>query len=110
MEHTVYLSAKAFIEEINPCKPKSVRSTKKQTAFVEDKDEEDEEEDDEMDWTADWTYLESLNEDKEVDAVIEFLPGDVLGKVLALVNQVLFFSFFFVSISHDYIDPPFSAS
>lgn len=100
MEHTVYLSAKAFVEEINPRTPKSTQQAKKSSIFDDDDDdqgdEEEMEEDDDLeedgvDWTADWTYLESLGDDEEVDAVIEFLPGDVLGKVLALVNQVCSF-------------------
>lgn len=88
MEHTVYLSAKAFIDAINPHPPKKLKAL-----TVEDKDEdEDNEEEDELDWTADWNYLDSILDNEEVDLVIEFLPGDVLGKVLALVNQV-FLSF-----------------
>lgn len=102
MEHTVYLAAKAFVEEIGPKKPKSFVSTKNGTVTVEEDDEDDEEvpeEEDGLDWTADWTYLDSISDDEEVDKVFSYLPGDVLGKVLALVNQVflLFFFFFFTT-------------
>jgi len=75
MEHTVYLAAKAFIEEISPCLPKN----KDSTDTIEDEDD---------DWTVDLTYLEELLDDEEVHEAIEYLPGDVLGKALALVNQV----------------------
>ena len=57
MEHTVYLAAKAFIEEISPCLPKN----KDSTDTIEDEDD---------DWTVDWTYLEELSGDEEVDEAI----------------------------------------
>jgi hypothetical protein len=45
------------------------------------------------DWILDWNQLNELPDDKEVEDVVDFTAGDVLGKTLALVNQVSFFSF-----------------
>ena len=42
MEHTIYLSAKAFIEAVGPCTPKN-KSTKDSTVPVEGEVHEDEE-------------------------------------------------------------------
>jgi hypothetical protein len=41
MEHTIQLSAKAFIDAVNPQAPKNKRSTKNGTVSVEDVDDED---------------------------------------------------------------------
>ena len=89
MEHTVHLGAKAFIEAINPTKKK--KTAKKGTTVVEESDaeEEDEEEvEEDEDWTLDWTAMDELSEGEEIDEPIDFEPGDLLGKVLALINQV----------------------
>jgi malonyl CoA-acyl carrier protein transacylase len=89
MEHTVYLSAKAFIEAVKPRAPMNKKSTKNGTVSVEDDAGEDI--DDDNTWTMDWVERNPIADDKEVDNIIDFSPGDVLGKVLALVNQVRFF-------------------
>ncbi len=57
-----------------------MRSTRNSTATVEDIPEDEEYEED---WAGD-----SFNEDEEIDDVIEYLPDDLLGKILGLVNQV----------------------
>jgi hypothetical protein len=95
MEHTVYLAAKAFIETVNPQTPKAKNkiTTKNGTASVEDIDDDmgdETDNDDDEDWVLDWTGLTDIPEDEEIDDIIDFTAGDVLGKTLALVNQVCF--------------------
>jgi uncharacterized membrane protein YdbT with pleckstrin-like domain len=80
MEHTIHLAAKAFLEALNP-----FRRKKKKKSAEDDVDEIDEEEDD---WAAAWDEEVEAMDDEEVEDVMDFLAGDVLGKVLALVNQV----------------------
>ena len=88
MEHTVYLSAKAFIEVVGSCASKN-KSTKDGTVPVEGEVHEDEEDIyDNEDWLADWSKLTDIPDEEEVDDVVDFTAGDVLGKILALVNQV----------------------
>ena len=78
MEHMVYLGVKVFVEGVNLRKPKTKGS----------------QDTDELDWDAD--FEEGLDEEEdgdlpdgqEVDDPIDFQPGDVLGKLLALINQV----------------------
>lgn len=67
MEHTVHLAAKAFIEELNT----AARKKRKKSNNDEDEDEE----------TPDW-------DDDEFKELVDFVAGDVLGKVLGFVNQV----------------------
>ncbi|KAH9481530.1 hypothetical protein JR316_0006057 [Psilocybe cubensis] len=55
--------------------------------IVEDEDKIAE--DDDLDWTADWTYLDSVSDKEKIDEIINFLPGNVFGKVLALINQAV---------------------
>jgi hypothetical protein len=87
MEHTIYLAAKAFINKVKPQTPKNTRSTKNSTASLEDADgDNDDMDDDNIDWISDWNQLNDLPDDTEVDDIIEFTAGDVLGKTLALVN------------------------
>jgi hypothetical protein len=90
MEHTIYLAAKAFIDKVKPQIPRNKRSTKNGTASVEDVDDDDDDnvDDDNDDWVSDWIQLDDLPDDEEVDDVVDFTAGDVLGKTLALVNQV----------------------
>ena len=45
---------------------------------------------DDENWVLDWTQLTDIPEDEEIDDTIDFTAGDVLGKTLALVNQVCF--------------------
>ncbi|RDB19397.1 hypothetical protein Hypma_013487 [Hypsizygus marmoreus] len=84
MEHVVHLAAKDFIEAINPTKPKSKRTTRNGTAAIED----DEDEEDDEDWTVDWTMLDELLEGQEIDDPVDFEAGDVVGKILAFINQL----------------------
>jgi len=89
MEHTIYLAAKAFIEEVNPrarkTKHKTMTKNSESTAFDDD---DDGDADDEEDWLADWIELEEIPDEQEVDEVADFTAGDILGKTLALINQV----------------------
>jgi hypothetical protein len=78
MEHTVHHGAKAFIEAISPSKPKP--KNKQGT------DSEAEDSDEEMGWDA----MDDVDDGDEVDKPLDFDAGDVIGKVLALVNQVCF--------------------
>lgn len=97
MEHTVYLAAKAFVQEISPKQPSSVRSTHKGTVTVEDVEdkEEDEAEEDGLDWTADWTYLESIPDGEEVDEVLHVFQEMCLGRFWHWLTRFSFFFFLF---------------
>ena len=53
-----------------------------------DLDEEDDLVDDEVAWLASLVNETAAPEDEEIDDEMDFDPGDLLGKVLALVNQV----------------------
>ena len=81
MEHVLHLAAKAVIETVCPA-PSSF--SKKRKTTVEDVNED---EDDGLD--EEWMY-----DDDELEAgvaepdVIDFDTGDVLSKLLALINQV----------------------
>ncbi|KAG6903744.1 hypothetical protein DXG01_015214, partial [Tephrocybe rancida] len=77
MEHTIHLGAKAFIEALNPTIGK-----KKTQATVEDDDSSGDDDD------FDWDQLEAVPNNNEIDEPINFDPGDVLGKVLALITQI----------------------
>jgi hypothetical protein len=111
MEHTIYLAAKAFINKVKPQTPKNKRSTKNGTASVKDVDDDDDNMDvDDGDWISDWNQLNELPDDEEVDDIVDFTAGDVLGKTLALVNQVSFFSFVHFPLLIYMIDPCFSSS
>ena len=90
MEHTIYLAAGDFIKAVGP---KTKTWNKSRTASVEDDDEDDK---DEEDWAADWNKLDLLPDEQAVDDEVDFTAGDMLGKALALVNQV---THFFFSIS-----------
>ncbi|PSR77712.1 hypothetical protein PHLCEN_2v7730, partial [Hermanssonia centrifuga] len=63
-EHIVHLAGKAFIEALG--------------ALKDDDEDEDEE----------WLDPLDLDEEEEVDEPVDFDPVDLLGKVLALINQV----------------------
>ncbi|KIJ96422.1 hypothetical protein K443DRAFT_10649 [Laccaria amethystina LaAM-08-1] len=59
------------------------------TASVEDEDDEDDIDDLEAEWLSDWIGEdENPDEQEPDDDVVDFTAGDVLGKALALVNQV----------------------
>ncbi|RDB17035.1 hypothetical protein Hypma_002043 [Hypsizygus marmoreus] len=85
MEHVVYLAAKDFIEAINPTKSKSKCTTRNGTAAIED----DKNKEDDKDWTVDWTMLDELLERQEIDDSVDFEAGDVIGKILAFINQAI---------------------
>src|ERR1700685_2850114 len=93
MEHTTHLASKAFLEEICPT-PSRYKRKAKATADTSNEDDGDdfEEEDDLLDdkvaWLASLVNETAAPEDEEVDEDMDFDPGDLLGKVLALINQV----------------------
>lgn len=85
----MYLGAKSFIETIKPKAPKNKVTTKDGKASVEDCDEDEEEAKEGLedeDWLVDWVQLDEGPQ--EANDVVDFTAGDVLGKTLALVNQV----------------------
>jgi hypothetical protein len=81
MEHTIYLAAKAFIDKGKPQTPQNKR-------IADDEDDDDKVDDDTDNWISDWNQLDELLDDKEVDNIVDFTAGDVLGKPLALVNTL----------------------
>jgi len=95
MEHIIHLGAGAFVVALNP---KWRSRPPRAGALGDDEDDEDDDEDDEDEqWMVDWVESppppsESLNHDPseavEIDTAIEFDAGDLLGKLLALINQV----------------------
>src|SRR5882762_3664754 len=93
MEHTLHLASKKFIEEIclTPSRYKKKKLQQAGTKGGED-DEEVEEDDDEWDDKVAW--LASLADDppavegEEIDEDMDYDPGDLLGKVLTLINQI----------------------
>jgi len=93
MEHTTHLASKAFLEEICPT-PSRYKRKAKSTADTSNEDdgddfeEEDDLLDDEVAWLASLVNEAAAPEDEEVDEDMDFDPGDLLGKVLALINQV----------------------
>ena len=79
MEHSLHLGAKAFLEDICP-NPTHFKSSKMISV--------DDVEVDEMD-DSDWVDSPlTKNTSEEVDIVENIEPGDLLGKVLALITQV----------------------
>jgi hypothetical protein len=94
IEHTIYLATQAFIDKVKPQMPGNKRSTKNGTASVEDADDDnnDNMDDNNDDWVSDWIQLNDLPDDEEVDNVVDFTAGDVLGKTLRLINQVAYIS------------------
>ena len=92
MEHTIQLSAKAFIDAVNPKAPKNKRSMKNGTISVEDAEDEDDINNNEAEWLSGWLGEEEEDPDEQEpdDEVVDFTAGDILGKALALVNQVCF--------------------
>ncbi|KIM73292.1 hypothetical protein PILCRDRAFT_15383 [Piloderma croceum F 1598] len=91
----MHLASKAFIEEICPTpsryKRKKVSKSTTNTGLDDGECDLDEQEyllDDEVAWLASLVDEAAAPEDKEIDDEIDFDPGDLLGKVLALVNQV----------------------
>lgn len=87
MEHTVHLGAKAFIETLYPSKStkKAKGSDETDNGDTGDNEGNEAEDNGEEDWTVDW---DDLPEGEEVDEPVDFEPGDLLGKMLGLINQV----------------------
>jgi hypothetical protein len=94
MKYTIYLAAKAFIDKVKPQMLRNKRSTKNSTASVKDVDDDDSDnmDDDNDDWVLDWIQLDDLLDDEEMNNIVDFTTGDVLGKTLALINQVAYIS------------------
>lgn len=88
MEHTVVLGASTFLQEISPSFLHNKRSTRKGTVTVEDVDHEEGDDEDDEEWLADWEALNDVADDEEVDELVNFTAGDVLGKALVMINQV----------------------
>lgn len=105
MEHTVHLGARAFIEGIYPSKQKSSKAKKAKHGdddedvdsdpedpdAIEDEDTEGEEEG-ESEGVDEFAWMDehdAIPDDDDSDEPVDFEPGDLLGKVLALINQVI---------------------
>ena len=97
MEHTIHLASKAFIEEICPTPSRYKKKVSKASTTTDNSDDDDEFEDDDELLDDEEAWLASLVNDapalegEAVDEDMEFEPGDLLGKVLALVNQVQYY-------------------
>ena len=82
IEHTIHLGVAMFVKAVGP---KTKNWMKNCTASVEDADDED---DDDEEWVVDWNRLDVIPDEEAIDEEINFEPGDMLGKALALINQV----------------------
>ena len=98
MEYTLHLASKAFIEEI--CLTLSrYKKNKPWKAGTKGDEEDDKFEEDDEEWDDEVAWLASLADDapavegEEIDEDMDYDLGDLLGKVLALINQVRVFSF-----------------
>ncbi|KAI0026790.1 hypothetical protein K488DRAFT_64477 [Vararia minispora EC-137] len=90
-EHIVHLGGKAFILAIGPVSPRSLEHNTAEGADDDDIAEGDEEDDSDIEDENVNPLLDGLDaalDAEEVDDVVEYDAGDVLGKALALVNQV----------------------
>lgn len=93
MEHTLHFLLKACIEEICPTLS-WYKKKKPQKAEEDDEFEEDDEEwDCEVTWLANLVNDAPAAEGEAIDEDMDYDLGNLLGKVLALVNQVRFFFF-----------------
>jgi hypothetical protein len=82
LEHGAHLAAKAFIQAIFP-------STKKKKSTTADPDDSDGEEyDSDVNDDKDGWGTGETSEGTEADDSVEFDIGDVLSKLLGLINQV----------------------
>jgi len=81
----MHLASKAFIEDI--CPMLSHYKQKKALKSTTDTVQDDKEYDDEVAWLASLVDEGAAPED-EIDDEMDFDPGDLLGKVLTLINQV----------------------
>ena len=92
MEHTINLASKAFINAICPA-PSWYKNGKQKTTVskgVDSNEEhsEDDESNSELEWLANLANGSPVDADTEIDEDMDFDPEDLLGKVLALINQV----------------------
>lgn len=88
MEHTLNLASKAFIEAICPA-PSQYKKGKRKTNASKGVDSNGEDsDDDELEWLANLANKSPINADMEIDEDVNFDLEDLLGKVLALINQV----------------------
>ena len=88
----MHLASKAFIEEICPT-PSHYKKKKPSNSTEQDDEEYDFEKednllDDKVAWLASLVDEAAAPEDEKIDDKMDFDAGDLLGKVLALVNQV----------------------
>ena len=90
MEHMINLASKAFIEAICPTPSHYTKGKCKTTAHNHlDSDREASDDDtDELAWLENLAKGHLDNVDTEVDKDMEFDTGNLLGKVLSLINQV----------------------
>ena len=90
MEHSLHLAAKAFLMDVcpTPLHFKKARSKGKAVNNEEEEEEEEEDGDHDEDWVNGF-LAEEAADNEEVDEVEDFEPGDLLGKVLALITQVI---------------------
>jgi hypothetical protein len=85
MEHSVHCATRAFISAVAPTPMRTVKKNLSRKATVEEA-EDDEDEDDEED---DEGILAPIDDDNgDDDENTQFDPKDLLGKILAFVNQV----------------------
>ena len=86
----MHLASKAFIEEICPTPScyKRKRASKPPDTGLDDDEYDLDEEDNEVVWLVSLVDETAALEHEEIDDKHDFDPGDLLGKVLALVNQV----------------------
>ena len=88
MEHTINLASKAFIEAICPAPSKYKKQKQNATASKGVDSNEEPSDDDELEWLANLGNGPPIDADTEIDDDMDFDPADLLGKVLALINQV----------------------
>lgn len=81
MEHALHLAAGAFLQDIYPN-----AHFRKTLGNAELGDENDD------DWINAMQSKGTEGEKEEMDEVEDFEPGDLLGKILALINQVCIFA------------------
>jgi hypothetical protein len=91
MEHTINLASKAFIEAICPAPSQYKKGKRKIIASkgVDSDGEHSDNNDSELEWLANLATGSPIDANAEIDEEMDFDPEDLLGKVLALINQVL---------------------
>lgn len=100
-EHVLHLAGKAFIEAIGPTNSQS-RARTTTTNAETDPLSEDEDAGGSAELDEEWFFeLVDVAEHVGADDSLDFDPGDVLGKLLALINQVCRLGF--VVSAHAYV-------